>query len=180
MQSDIFGSRRRLLHSFVQLAIKNQALRERTCQRHVFFEAHRGLNKEILSYGFFFSLFHRMLKEVKYFSPPLVSPRQTNVIARRLRRRRWTCLVTYCESPSPPTVPPADKPFIDPPMTPSELNCVYGNGSAPCSDCGDSFSRGRQKKRTQTTTCVLRLETIKRALSFVEHPASNRPQAEAA
>lgn len=70
MQSDIFRSCRHLLRSFVQLAIKNQALREQFCQRHVFFEAHRILNTKKFRDGFFFCPFSPDVEGSKIFSAP--------------------------------------------------------------------------------------------------------------
>lgn len=76
MQSDIFGWRRCLLRSFVQLAIKNQALREWISQRHVLFEAHRSLNTKIPRYGFFFFFFISPdVGRIEIFSAPLLSRR---------------------------------------------------------------------------------------------------------
>lgn len=157
MQSDIFRSRRRLLHSFVQLAIKNQALRERTCQRHVFFEAHRSLNTKILSCSFFSPLFHQMLKEVKYFPSPLVSPRRTIGIPRRLRRRRRTCLVTNCKkSVTPPPLGTQTHLLLTHDWPRANSIVFMEIGSAPCSDCGDSqpVSCRRRKKRGTQPPCA--------------------------
>lgn len=70
-----FGWHRRLFRSFVRRAIKNQALRERICQRPVLFEAHRSLNvKKFDVMAFFFSFsFSPDVGRIEIFSALLLS-----------------------------------------------------------------------------------------------------------
>lgn len=101
------GLRRRLLHSFVRLAIKNQALRELTCQRHVFFEAHWSLNKKILRYGLFSPIFTRCWRKWNIFRPLLSRRgRQTWSPAGWGGNSRPVLLQTVKAPPPHPPLPP--------------------------------------------------------------------------